>query len=167
MYFIFWKSHNKCLILIVKLKHVPHPYETKFYVFEFMILRWGTCLTFLDISELFLKLVLRGEVHASPLSKKIVCFEFVFLRWGIVRSCYVFTWNPSLDVSFLWSFIRAGNNQCRFILWSLIIVHQSKQHKPNVVVKSWNWFCTFVNSCNQKSKKNDWKSVVYLRWFIG
>ena len=70
-------------------------------------------------------------------------------------SIYLSTWKPSLEVGFLWSFIKAGNNQCRFILWSLIIVHQSKQHKPNVVVKSRNWFCTFVNSSYQKSKKND------------
>ena len=85
------KFHNKCLIFIVKMRHVPHPSETKFHVFEFVI----------DMSIFFLKLVLSSEAHTSPLSNKILCLNLCF--WGETRaSPYLiylnFTLNLCLEV---------------------------------------------------------------------
>ena len=42
-----WKYSNFCLILCLKVRHMPHLYQTKFYIFRFVFFGWGTYLTLL------------------------------------------------------------------------------------------------------------------------
>ena len=92
------KFRNKCLIFIVKMRHMPHSYKTKLYVFEFVILGEAHASPYLIYANFFLKLVLRGDAHALPLSNKIICFEFVCF-WGEAHVSPFFTYlNFSLSL---------------------------------------------------------------------
>ena len=90
-----WYMQIFSLNLCLEVMHMPYLYQTKLYVLNLCFLGWGTCLTLLYLSEFFLKLVLRGEAYASPLSNKILYFEFIFLGWG---TCLTF-----LDISEIFS----------------------------------------------------------------
>ena len=57
-----------------------------------MILGLDTCLTLLDISKFFLKLVLRGDAHATRLSNKRLCLEFVFYGVRHVPHLHWYIW---------------------------------------------------------------------------
>ena len=66
-------------------------------------------------------------------------------RCSLVPLWFVFTWKPlALKSNFLWSFNTISQSQKQamsIFLWSLIIVHQSNQHKTHAVKCAilWIW----------------------------
>ena len=68
-------------ILDYKILYHFSSFQIEAHVLNLFFWRWDTCLTLLEKFEFLLKLVLRGEAHASPLWNKILCFEFVFFGW--------------------------------------------------------------------------------------
>ena len=73
------------------------------------------------------------QIHKSFTTLWFLHFQLLASRCSLVPLCFVFKWKPLALMSiFHCSSITIPQSQEPVLLWTLITIHQSKQHKPNV-----------------------------------